>query len=99
MSHIVMINTEIRDPMAIAAACRRLGLAQPAHGTARLFEGEAAGLLVRLPDWLYPVVLDVATGQVRYDNYGGRWGPREHLDHLLQAYAIEKSITPRCTSY
>ena len=69
MSHIVTITTEVRDPDAVAAACRRLGLPEPVHGTAKLFEGEATGLLVRLPGWLYPVVFDTATGQVRFDNY------------------------------
>ena len=38
MSHIVSIQTEVRDPAAVAAACRRLGLPEPVHGTARLFE-------------------------------------------------------------
>ena len=91
MSHIVTIRTEVRDPQAVAAACRRLGLPEPAHGTAKLFSGEATGLLVRLPGWLYAAVVDTATGQVRFDNYGGEWGPREHLDKFLQAYALEKA--------
>jgi hypothetical protein len=91
MSHIVTIATEVRDPDAVAAACRRLGLPEPAHGTATLFEGPATGLLVRLPGWLYPVVCDTATGSVRFDNYNQRWGKQEHLDRLLQAYAIEKA--------
>ena len=85
MSHIVTIRTEVRDPAAVAAACRRLGLPEPVHGTAKLFEGEATGLLVRLPGWLYPAVVDTATGRVRYDNYNGRWGRQEHLDRFLQA--------------
>ena len=58
MSHIVTIATEVRDPDAVAAACRRLGLPEPVQGTASLFEGQATGLLVRLPGWLYPVVCD-----------------------------------------
>ena len=62
MSHIVTITTEVRDPAAIAAACRRLGLPEPVQGTARLFEGEATGLLVTLPGWLYPCVCNPATG-------------------------------------
>jgi len=62
MSHIVSIQTEVRDPAAVAAACRRLGLPEPAHGTATLFEGKATGLLVKLPGWLYPLVVDVAAG-------------------------------------
>ena len=91
MSHIVSITTEVRDPQAVADACRRLGLPEPVHGTARLFEGEATGLLVRLPGWLYPCVCDTATGALRYDNYGGNWGAAGHLDRFLQAYACEKA--------
>ena len=91
MSHIVTIKTEIRDAEAVRAACKRLNLAEPVQGTARLFEGEAEGLLVRLPDWLYPVVVKTSTGQVRYDNYEGAWGDTKYLDAFLQAYAVEKA--------
>lgn len=51
MSHIVTINTKVTDAVAIAAACKRLGLAAPAHGTAKLYSGEATGLLLQLPGW------------------------------------------------
>jgi hypothetical protein len=98
VSHIVSIKTEVRDPQAVAAACRRLGLPEPAHGTATLFEGQATGLLVRLPDWLYPLICDTATGALSYDNYSGNWGRQEHLDRFLQIYAVEKATAPRCTS-
>jgi hypothetical protein len=91
MSHIVTIATEVRDPDAVAAACRRLGLAEPVQGTATLFEGQASGLLVKLPGWLYPVVCDTSTGQVRFDNYNQSWGRQEELDRLLQAYAVERA--------
>jgi hypothetical protein len=91
VSHIVEIRTEVRDPAAVAAACRRLGLPGPAHGTASLFSGEAAGLLVRLPGWLYPVVADTATGALKYDNFDQAWGAQAHLDRFLQMYAVEKA--------
>jgi hypothetical protein len=91
MSHIVTIETRLHDPVAIESACRRLGLSPPAQGTARLFSGEATGLLVQLPDWNYPVVVDVLTGRVRYDNFNGRWGEQQHLDHFLQMYAVERA--------
>jgi hypothetical protein len=73
LSHIVSIKTEVRDPDGAAAACRRLGLPTPVQGTATLFEGEATGLLVKLPGWVYPIVIDIASGQVRYDNFNGAW--------------------------
>jgi hypothetical protein len=91
MSHIVTIATEVRDPDAVAAACRRLGLFEPVQGTATLFEGQATGLLVKLPGWLFPVVCDTTTGSVRYDNYNGSWGRQEHLGRFLQAYALESA--------
>ena len=90
MSHIVTIATKVRDPAAVRAACQRLGLDQPTEGTAQLFSGEASGLVVQLKDWRYPLVIDVQTGEVRYDNYGGAWGAQEQLDRLLQCYAAEK---------
>jgi hypothetical protein len=92
LSHVITIRTQVRDPAAVHAACRRLKLPEPVQGTARLFSGEATGLLVRLPEWTYPVVLDTATGQVRFDNYEGRWGDPRHLDRFLQAYACEKAM-------
>jgi hypothetical protein len=100
LSHIVTLTTEVRDQAAVAAACRRLALPQPAHGTAQLYSGQAAGLLVHLPDWLYPVVIDEGTGTIRYDNYGGCWGDEQHLHRFLQAYAVERArIEARKKSY
>jgi len=65
-------------------------LPAPVSGTTRLYSGEAAGLIVQLPGWQYPVVIDTLTGAVRYDNYGGVWGDAQQLDRFLQAYATEK---------
>jgi hypothetical protein len=91
VNHIVQIQTEVRDPAAIQAACRRLGLPEPVSGTAQLFAGPATGLLVRLPGWTYPAVVQTESGRVLFDNYGGTWGSQEHLDRFLQLYAVEKA--------
>jgi hypothetical protein len=91
LSHIVTVKTEVRDQSAVAAACRRLALPEPARGTAQLYSGDASGLLVQLPDWLYPVVIDTDTGTIRYDNYSGCWGEEQHLHRLLQAYTVERT--------
>jgi hypothetical protein len=89
MSHIVQIQTEVRDAAAISAACQRLGLAQAVHGTAQLFAGQqATGLLVQLPGWRYPVVIDTAAGAVQFDNFNGHWGKQAELDRFIQAYAV-----------
>ena len=91
MSHLVTIKTETRDAAAVRAACQRLGLAQPVQGTTRLFSGEVTGLAVQLPEWIYPVVCNLPTGQLHFDNFNGRWGDAKHLDRFLQAYAVEKA--------
>lgn len=91
MSHVVEITTQIRDEQAVRAACTRLQLAAPEHKTVRLFNATATGLCVQLPGWQYPVVANLQTGQVQYDNYQGHWGEQKHLNAFLQAYAVEKA--------
>ncbi|HBN78755.1 MAG TPA: DUF1257 domain-containing protein [Planctomycetaceae bacterium] len=92
MSHIVTIQTEVRDLQALRSACSQLGLPEPVHETVKLFTSEATGYAVRLPDWNYPVVCDLVAGQVHYDNFNGRWGEQRHLHRLLQRYAVEKTV-------
>ena len=89
MSHIVEIKTEIRDPVAIHAACQRLTLPEPVFGEVKLFSTTATGWAVQLPDWRYAVVCDVNTAKIAYDNYEGRWGSPKQLDRFLQGYAVE----------
>ena len=73
MSHIVEIKTQIKDAAAVRACCSRLRLPPPTQGSHRLFSGQMSGLGVQLPDWRYVVVCDLPSGQLKYDNYGGRW--------------------------
>ena len=91
MSHIVTIQTEVRDSTAIHAACDRLKLPPPRRGTAKLFTSEAKGVIVTLPRWRYPVVCRTEVGTIAFDNYGGKWGEQQELDRFLQAYAVEKT--------
>lgn len=90
MSHIVSLHAQVRDPAAVAAACQRLQLPAPTEGTAQLYSGEATGLLVQLPGWKYPLVIDPAQGTVQLDDFQGQWGDRRYLDAFLQSYTIEK---------
>lgn len=89
MSHLVTIQTQVRDSVAIAAACSRLSLPAPIQRTAKLFTSEETGLAVELPGWRYPVVCQTETGELKYDNFGGRWGNQRELDRFLQSYAVE----------
>jgi len=91
LSHLVQIQTQVRDETAIAAACRRLNLTAPVRGTFALFSGEVSGVAVQLPGWRYPVVCDAGSGSMQYDSFGGYWGKPEELNRFLQAYAVEKA--------
>ncbi|MCE9604661.1 MAG: DUF1257 domain-containing protein [Planctomycetia bacterium] len=91
MSHIVTIESQVRDPAAVCAACNRLRLPSPTEGTFQLYSSHATGLGVQLPAWRYPVVCDTAAGKLAFDNFGGRWGEQSQLDNFLQSYAVEKA--------
>jgi hypothetical protein len=91
MSHIVTIETQVRDPVAVHSACERLRLPAPTAGTFQLYSSRATGLGVQLPEWRYPVVCDTTSGKLAYDNFGGRWGETTKLDEFLQGYAVEKA--------
>ena len=91
MSHIVQIQTQIRDPIALTTACGRLKLPAPTIRTVQLFSAQATGWAVELPGWRYPVVCQTDTGQLQYDNFEGRWGEQTQLNRLLQMYAVEKA--------
>jgi hypothetical protein len=91
VSHIVQIQTQIRDPAAVRVACERLKLPPPSEGKFRLYSTAAHGLGVQLPGWRYPIVCNSTTGQVKFDNFKGHWGAQRELDRFMQAYAVEKA--------
>jgi hypothetical protein len=92
VSHVVRIKTEVRDAVAVQAACTRLRLPQPAWGTFELFNAPATGLAVRLPGWRYAVVCRPESGELSYDNFNGAWGDLAQLHQFLQRYAVEKAL-------
>ena len=91
VSHIVQIKTQLRDRTAVHSACRRLHLPEPVEGPTKLFSSTVTGLAVQLPEWRYPVVCELPTGQLFYDNFNGHWGDPEKLGRFLQAYAVERT--------
>lgn len=91
MSHIVQIQTQVRDAEAVRLACRRLHLPEPINGSVKLFSSTVKGLAVQLPGWNYPVVCQLDSGRLQYDNFGGRWGSEDRLAQFLQAYAVERA--------
>ena len=89
MSHTVTIETKLKDPAALRAACVRLKLPEPKTETVKFFDGvEHEGLAVRPPGFVYPVLIQ-PDGAVRCDTFNGRWGDDAFLGRLKQAYAVE----------
>jgi len=89
VSHIVTVATMIKDERAVQRACQVLKLEPAKHGTFTVFSRQVEGLGWKLPGWNYPVVADLATGQLQFDNYKGAWGKQEELDKFQQRYALE----------
>ena len=93
MSHIVTIQVEVKDLDAIKSACRRLNLKEPVHGKAVVFETEIEGILVELPDWIYPIVCILDTGELKYDYTGSTC--REASRFLEDALGVGYRRTPQ----
>ena len=74
MSHIVSVRTEIRDKQAVESACSRLKWPEPVLGKHRLFSTTVEGLGVQAPRWQYPIVCNLQSGELAYDNFEGHWG-------------------------
>ena len=91
MGSEMCIRDRVRDAVAIRVACGRLKLEEPVFGEAKLFSSRKTGWIVQLVDWRYPVVCDVNSGSIEFDNYEGHWGDQAKLDQFLQAYAVEKA--------
>lgn len=92
MSHTVTVKTQIKDADVIDRVCKKLGLPTPEKASGRLYDGKQTnGLKVKLRGWRYPVDIDIESGELNYDNYGGSWGSETELNAFKQGYAVEKA--------
>ncbi len=85
------IETQIRDAAAVVAACANLRWRPPLEGNHRLFSATVSGLAVFAPNWRYPIVCELSTGRLIFDDFEGRWGDSKELDRFKQRYAVEKA--------
>lgn len=89
MSHITTCKVEMTEIAHLEAAIKHLGLRTIGTKVHDLFAGQKAeGLGILLDDWRYPLVINVKTGEAKYDNYNGGWGKQVELDKLVQRYAL-----------
>lgn len=92
MSHTVKLKTQLTCLESIKRACKRMpGVEFLGKGTFRVYSGNNSGIGIQLPGWQYPITIDIESGELAFDNYGGRWGNEEVLDGFRQAYGVEKA--------
>lgn len=89
MSHIVKIQAKMTDVRAVERACVQLRLTPPRQGKHKVYTQDVEGLAINLPEWKYPIVVIPGTGELKYDNYNGSWGRKDHLDQFCQRYGVE----------
>lgn len=79
MSHLTTIKGEVRDLELLEKTCERLGYPKPRYVTKyQMFDGSTVdGHAVNLPGWQKPVVFDIESGKVHFDNYSPYTNP-EH---------------------
>jgi len=87
MSHTVSLELKIKDKELFKQVARQKGY-RVEEMRFRLYSSAEKGLGVFLPGWRYPAVV-TEEGELRYDNYNGRWGKQEVLDELVQEYAVQ----------
>ena len=107
MSHTATIDIDVQDSTVVIKAAERLGYDVKAQGEVRLYDGTVArGIVVQLPEWKYPIVIDTECewtdvledgsevtrkGKVYSDNYNGSWGQQSYMDEFRQIYGVEKA--------
>lgn len=86
-SHTATVKIDLSDAAALQRAVEVIGGQWIGAGTHQLFSSRHTGNAFKLPGWNYPCVVDAATGEVHYDNYGGAWGDVAQLEKLKAEYS------------
>ena len=89
MSHTVEVDIELKDIVALAAACKKLNV-EMKEGSHELYSTTETGIAVFLNNWKYPAVIR-GDGTVAMDNYNGKWGEISEFNGLKQRYGIERA--------
>jgi hypothetical protein len=87
------IKTELRDMDALKKACERMGGQFLGHGGHQLYGNIVSGTGLRLPGWVYPVVVCDNGKSLSYDDYRGSWGNVADINKLKAFYGVEKAKT------
>ena len=97
MSHIVTVETMLKNPASISKACKRLKWKCVEKGVGVFYNGSSeSGCVVNPTDWKYPIVIK-KDGVVDVDTYNGSLGDINDLSRLKQYYALEETKTTLST--
>lgn len=87
MSHTVKMDVQIRDLAVFTEAMIALGATVLGEGSHKLYESTEIGHGFRLPGFTFPVVA-TKSGDLRFDDYEGRWGDRRLIDSAVETYTL-----------
>jgi hypothetical protein len=90
MSHITKLSLSLKNLGCVKLAATRLeGATVGKISKQKLFGKTRKVLTLNLPSFKQPIYIDVITGEVFNDNFGGRWGELGVYNKFLQLYASE----------
>jgi signal recognition particle subunit SEC65 len=89
MSHVVEVEleTKLTNIELIKEAAKELNLKcwEELNYVFPYDKTKASGILVQLPGWKYPIVVE-KDGQIKADNYNGDWGKPIELEKFEHEY-------------
>lgn len=91
MSHIVTIETEMKNFDTIKEVCKILGLKYEQSKDIKVYNTIKSGIGIYLKGWKYPIVVN-ELGKVDYDNYSGSWGDIEEYNKFINEYSLEETL-------
>lgn len=86
-SHTARVAVEFRDGDTLRGAVLAMGGTWIGQGCHQLFEGSEIGQGFTLPGWKFPLVAGL-DGNLKFDDYKGRWGNVKDIEKLKAAYAV-----------
>ena len=104
MSHTVKVQTQIKDLQLVRNAVKELNkifgeeeyrVIETGNVSVRFYQGKKAvknGIVLKIKGWEYPILIDLDTGEIYYDNYNGKWGNSKKLNQFKQAYAVQMAL-------
>lgn len=91
MSHIVTIQTELKNKESIQEVCKALNVQYLGQKTTKYYNTTKSGIAVQFRNWKYPVTIQ-ENGSVYFDNYQGSWGNKKDLDAFINEYSLVETV-------